>query len=140
MTRPPPSRPARPARRSLQVSVFVVTALAAIAGLSVAALPPRGQVPGEVRQRVVADLSARTGRDVAAVSGYYALTELRAQAVTWPDDRLGCQYQPAPARSEPVAGYWLVFQIGSNTYDYRVAGDRLVICDPPPLRNGDEDR
>lgn len=133
MTRPPQAGPARPARRSLQLSVFVVAALAAIAGLSVAALPPRGQVPGEVRQRVVADLSARIGRDVAAVNGYYALTELRTQAVTWPDDRLGCQYQPAPVRSEPVPGYWLVLQIGSNTYDYRVAGDRIVLCEAPTL-------
>lgn len=140
MTRPPLSRPARPARRSLQVSVFVVAAIAAIAGVSVVALPPRGQVPGEVRERVVADLSARTGRDVAAVSGYYALTELRTQAVTWPDDRLGCEYEAAPARSERVSGYWLVFQIGSNTYDYRVAGDRVVLCEAPPLSDGAGDR
>lgn len=114
--------------------------LAAVFGVAIASLPPRGEVPAAVRERVLADLANRTGRDVAAESGYYALTELRTQAATWPDDRLGCEYQPAPAQSERLPGYWLVFQIGSNTYDYRVAGDRIVLCEVPTLSDGAGDR
>jgi len=137
---PPASLRTCPARRSLWVSLVVLATLAALAGVAIASLPRRGEVPAAVRERVVADLASRTGRDVAAASGYYALTELRTQAATWPDDRLGCEYQSAAARSEPLSGYWLVFQIGSNTYDYRVAGDRIVLCEPPTLSDGPGDR
>lgn len=124
---------ARPSRRLWTLSLAIGVVSLAIAGLGIAALPTRGQVPSEVRERVVADLSARTGRDVAATSGYYRITELRSQAMTWPDRRLGCDYQAAPARSEPISGYWLVLQIGAITYDYRVAGERIVLCAASPL-------
>lgn len=118
----------RPRRR---LSLAVGATLVAIAGLGVVALPPRGEVPDDVRGRVLADLSLRTGRDVAAASGYYAVTELRSQAVVWPDGRLGCEHEPPAARSEPVSGYWLVLQIGATTYDYRIARDgQMVPCDP----------
>ena len=126
----------RPRRRlSLAVGATLVT----IAGLGVVALPPRGEVPDDVRERAVADLSLRIGRDVAAERGYYAITELRSQAVVWPDGRLGCEHETAPTRSEPISGYWLVLQIGATTYDYRIAGDgQMIRCDLPPTLDADE--
>lgn len=127
----------RPPRRSWTLSLATGAASLAIAGLGMAALPPRGEVPNEVRDRVVADLSARTGRDVAATSGYYRITELRSQAMTWPDRRLGCELEAAPARRDSVSGYWVVLQIGASTYDYRVAGERIVLCAAPPLVDSD---
>ena len=126
----------RPRRR---LSLAVGATLVAIAGLGVVALPPRGEVPDDVRDHALADLSVRTGRDVAAASGYYAINELRSQAVVWPDARLGCQHETAPTRSESVSGYWLVLQIGATTYDYRIAGDgQMIRCDPSPTLDADE--
>lgn len=124
-------------RRSLGLPLAIAAVSLAIAGLGIAALPPRGQVPIEVRDRVIADLSARTGRDAAAVTGYYRITELRSQAMVWPDSRLGCDDKAAPAPDAPVSGYWLVVQIGANTYDYRIAGERIVLCAAPLLVDSD---
>ena len=126
----------RPRRR---LSLAAGATLLAIAGLGVVALPPRGEVPDDVRDRALADLSVRTGRDVAAASGYYAVTELRSQAVVWPDGRLGCEHDPPATRSESVSGYWLVLQIGATTYDYRIGRDgQMVRCEPARTVDADE--
>jgi hypothetical protein len=114
------------------VPLALGTVVAAIAGLAIVALPVRGQVPQEVLDRVVADIAARTGLDVASETGYYRLTELRSEAVTWRDGRLGCAFVASTPEPGAVSGWWVVVQLGASTYDYRIAEDGImVLCRAP---------
>lgn len=103
-----------------------------VVALAAMALPRRGEVPPELYARIVADVQRRTGAGDSAGAAYYRITELRSEAVVWPDDDLGCPSGRPSGEVGSVDGYWVVLQVGASTYDYRARADQTYeLCDPP---------
>ncbi|MGH2462448.1 MAG: hypothetical protein ACRDFZ_02335 [Candidatus Limnocylindria bacterium] len=119
-----------PARWALWLAIAAISL--GVVALAAAALPRRGEVPPELYAQIVADLERRTGAGDSAGAGYYRITELRSEAVVWPDDALGCPSAPSSGEARPVQGYWVVLQVGASIYDYRARADRTYeLCDRP---------
>jgi hypothetical protein len=91
--------------------------------------PPTGQVPSEILDRLVANLTARAGVKRAAIA------LVQAQAVTWNDGSLGCP-QPGVSYSQAqVAGFRVILRANNRDYDYHVgARGSFVLCDQPRVR------
>lgn len=77
--------------------------------------PIVGEVPDELMAAIVADLVDL--QDVEA----QAIEVIQAEAVVWNDGSLGCP-QPGQVYTQAlVNGYHVILEVGSQTYDYRVA-------------------
>lgn len=86
-----------------------------------------GPLPADLEARLLVDLEARTGLARAS------FTLIRAEAVTWNDGSLGCP-QPGMFYTQAlVEGYWVVWQVGDQQYDYRATQrGTFVLCAPAP--------
>jgi hypothetical protein len=76
--------------------------------------PMTGEVPEEIMDEILADAGDRAEVDPAQFE------VVRSQSIEWPDGSLGC---PEPGQfytQAIVPGYWVVLQMGEETYDYRV--------------------
>jgi hypothetical protein len=95
--------------------------------------PIIGEVPGDVMEKVMADLENRVGAQLTNVS------VIRSEAVTWNDGSLGCPQPGLAYTQQLIDGYWIVLQVGGTTYDYRVGGRRntVVLCEQPQRTGGD---
>lgn len=90
------------------------------------ATPVTGEAPVDVLARIRGDLATRTGRDTAA------LKPVRDEAVTWSDGALGCPRFGEVYPQQTMRGYWVVYAVGGNNYDYRVdARGRFRLCENP---------
>jgi hypothetical protein len=77
-------------------------------------VPIKGEVPGEILATILDDLAARADVDPVEVQ------ILRAEAVRWSDGSLGCPQPDMMYTQAEVDGYWLVLQVDSQEYDYRI--------------------
>lgn len=78
--------------------------------------PVTGEVPVEILDEILADLSKRTG------AGRGDIQVVRAEAVVWNDGSLGC---PKPGEfyiQMMINGYWVVMEVEGIAYDFRVSG------------------
>jgi hypothetical protein len=86
--------------------------------------PAAGEVSAEILDRIVADLTDRTGAARAAVS------LLRAEQVVWNDGSLGCPQPGMMYTQALVSGYWVVLETGGREYDYRATeGGYFMVCE-----------
>lgn len=87
--------------------------------------PIVGPLPADLEARLLVDLEARTGLARAS------FTLIRAEAVTWSDGSLGCP-QPGMFYTQAlVEGYWVVWQVSDQPYDYRATQrGTFVLCEP----------
>ncbi|WKZ46018.1 MAG: hypothetical protein QY306_09360 [Anaerolineales bacterium] len=85
--------------------------------------PITGEVPADLLDSIVKDLSERTGapREKIAV--------IQDQEIVWNDGSLGCA-QPGEFYTQAlVQGYWVILELDGMKYDYRVAASgRFFIC------------
>ena len=95
--------------------------------------PVVGEVPPDLLAKIIADLEGRLG------PGGPAITVTRAEAVVWNDGSLGCPQPGVLYTQALVNGYWAVFVVGEQEYDYRVVGTGyFFLCErgsrpvPPP--------
>jgi hypothetical protein len=89
------------------------------------AFPPiTGEVPGELLDSILKDLSERTGipREMIVI--------IEDQAVLWNDGSLGCAKPGEFYTQALVNGYRVILEINGETYDYR-ASDRgyFFLCE-----------
>jgi hypothetical protein len=92
--------------------------------------PVTGEVPDELLENILDDLSARLGIDPQEIE------VVKGEAVVWSDGSLGCPKPGEFYTQEVQKGYWLVFKRGDATYDYRVSErGAFFLCEPafPPL-------
>jgi len=96
-----------------------------------------GEVPVELLDAVIADLSERTGATLDQIK------LVRAQAITWPDGSLGCPQPGVFYTQALVNGYWVVLEAGDREYDYRLADTGyFFVCQggfPPVAPHGTPD-
>ena len=99
--------------------------------LSSTAAPVTGEVPEALLAEIMADLVARTGVDLAAI------TVVRGEVVTWGDGSLGCPQPGMNYTQALVDGYWVVLEAGGTEYDYRASNrGYFILCEQggsPPL-------
>lgn len=86
--------------------------------------PTTGEVPGELLDSILKDLSERAGipREMIVV--------IRDQAVVWNDGSLGCGQPGEFYTQAQVNGYWVILELDAKQYDYR-ATDRgyFFLCE-----------
>lgn len=83
---------------------------------------PPDSTPAEmaaITEAASADLAARLGVDTSAI------VVVMAEAVTWPDGRLGCTDLALPYSLEPVDGYRLVLEHEGTRYHFHVGSDAI---------------
>ncbi|NCC35142.1 MAG: hypothetical protein EOM24_24490 [Chloroflexia bacterium] len=88
--------------------------------------PVTGEAPAELLERLLADVSARTGaeRDEIVI--------VRDEAVVWSDGSLGCPEPGMMYTQALVEGYHVVFDVAGVFYDYRVdSRDAFRLCENP---------
>lgn len=92
-------------------------------------------VPESLVQAAAADAAARAGQQGGTVR------VIRAQPTTWNDGSLGCPRPGEFYTQALVDGYWIVLEVGGQTFDYRApargAGFRL--CEQPGASPGGAD-
>ncbi len=88
-------------------------------------VPNVEEIPQSVLAAVLADLEKRLG---GKPSGY---TLIRSEAVTWNDGSMGCPKRGVFYTQSLIDGYWVVLQINTQTFDYRVngRGPNLMLCE-----------
>lgn len=74
-----------------------------------------GEVPGDLLDSVLADLTARTGIPAEQI------TVAGGEAVVWPDGSLGCPVPGEAYTQAEVPGYRILLEAGEGTFDYRAA-------------------
>lgn len=86
--------------------------------------PVTGEVPPGIMEKILADLSGRTG-----VTGE-DIQVVRAEAVVWNDGSLGCPQPGMGYIQILIQGYWVVLKVENTEFDYRVTdkGD-FVLCE-----------
>jgi hypothetical protein len=77
--------------------------------------PAIGEIPVKFLEAIQKDIADRAG---VAINKDEAI---RAQAIVWPDGSLGCPQPGVLYTQAPVNGYWVVFDVGGEQYDYRIA-------------------
>jgi hypothetical protein len=85
-------------------------------------VPPQPTPPG-VLGEVPPDIMAELTAEAAALAGV-SLAEvrvLRAEQVTWNDGSLGCPEPDTVYTQALVDGYWVVLEVGEQTYDFRLS-------------------
>ncbi len=93
--------------------------------------PVTGEVPEDLLQAIIRDLSQKTGAEAGAI------TVARAEAVTWNDGSLGCPQPGMMYTQSIVSGYWVVLTLGEKEYDYRASqAGYFLQCEKglPPIR------
>lgn len=93
--------------------------------------PVTGEVPLELLDLILKDLTARTGAAPGQVS------VIRTQAVVWNDGSLGCP-QPGMVYTQAlVKGYWVELEISGKKFDYRASDTGyFLLCEsgfPPSI-------
>jgi hypothetical protein len=94
-----------------------------------------GEVPLELLSEIIADLANRLDikPDAIAVA--------RDEAVVWNDGSLGCAQPGLFYTQAQVDGYWVVLQVGENSYDYRATSKGyFTLCENPLPIDGTIDR
>jgi len=74
-----------------------------------------GEVPPELLDKVIADLSTTENIDKDAIS------VIRAESVIWPDGSLGCARPDEMYTMAQVHGYWIVLRASEKDFDYRAS-------------------
>jgi hypothetical protein len=92
-------------------------------------------VPESLVQAVAADAAARAGQQGGTIR------VIRAQPTTWNDGSLGCPRPGEFYTQALVDGYWIVLEVGGQTYDYRAAarGAGFRLCEEPGASPGGAD-
>lgn len=82
-------------------------------------------VPSDILEPIVQAVAADAAVAIDQV------TIVRAEAVTWRDGSLGCPEPGVMYIQVLIDGYWVVLQVGDQTYDFRVdnQGD-FRLCPP----------
>jgi hypothetical protein len=89
-----------------------------------------GEVPTPLLDNILKDLVERTGAAPADV------ILIQAQAVIWNDGSLGCPQPGIFYTQALVKGYWVVFEINGQKYNYRASGSGyFFLCEneSPPI-------
>ena len=79
------------------------------------AAPVTGEVPPEMLNKVIADLSTTENIDKNAIS------VIRSESVIWPDGSLGCARPGEMYTQAQVHGYWIVLRASGKDFDYRAS-------------------
>lgn len=88
--------------------------------------PTVGEVPADLMDAILADLSALTGADASAA------TVVRGEFVVWNDGSLGCPEPGVYYTQATISGYWVVLDHEGTHYDYRARNDGLFRrCETP---------
>jgi hypothetical protein len=82
---------------------------------SVQATPSTGEVPPELLDNIISDLSTQGNYDKDAIS------VIRAESVIWPDGSLGCPKPGDVYTQAQVQGYWVVLRSSGKDFDYRAS-------------------
>lgn len=77
--------------------------------------PVTGEVPLELLDSILNDLTARTG----AATGQISI--IRGQAVVWNDGSLGCPQPGMMYTQALVNGYWVELEAAGKKFDYRAS-------------------
>jgi len=77
--------------------------------------PVTGEVPPELLDSILTDLTTRTG----AAPGQVSI--IRGQAVVWNDGSLGCPQPGMMYTQALVNGYWVELEFGGQIFDYRAS-------------------
>jgi hypothetical protein len=77
--------------------------------------PVTGEVPPELLNSILDDLTNRTGVAPKQVS------IIRGQAVVWNDGSLGCPKPGMMYTQALVNGYWVELEVAGQRFDYRVS-------------------
>jgi hypothetical protein len=89
-------------------------------------VPVVGPLPSDLEARILADLETRTG----AARDTFRL--IRAESVVWSDGSLGCPQPGVFYTQMLVEGYWIVYQVGDQLFDYRASqGGDFRLCETP---------
>jgi hypothetical protein len=99
---------------------------------AVSAVPPAAnEVPPAILEAVQAEAARLASLPVEQLS------LVRADEITWPDGSLGCPKPGEMYTQSLVHGFWIVFDSGSETYDFRAASDgsffRCELSRPPGI-------
>lgn len=87
-----------------------------------------GEVPGEIFEAILADLSARVTLRAED------LTVVTAESVVWADGSLGCPEPDMMYTMATVNGYHVVLETPDGTFDYRVTQNgSFRLCENPPF-------
>jgi hypothetical protein len=78
-------------------------------------IPITGEVPADLLQMILEDLSGRLGIELQQTE------VVQAEAVLWPDGSLGCPDPGEVYLQEPVNGFRIVLDVGGIPYDYRAS-------------------
>lgn len=86
--------------------------------------PVNGEVPTELLDSILKDLSGRTG---AALDKIYVF---QAQAIVWNDGSLGCPQPGVMYTQALVNGYRVILEIRAQKYDYHAAETGyFILCE-----------
>ncbi len=86
--------------------------------------PVVGEVPLDIMDSILEDVLERSGADIEDVK------VIRAENIVWPDGSLGCAKPGEMYTQAQVQGYWVVLEVGGETYDYRVTENGYFnLCD-----------
>lgn len=77
--------------------------------------PITGEVPKELLESIINDLSQRVGVDKEKI------TVIRGEEIVWNDGSLGCPKPGELYTQSLVNGYWVILEANGTTYDYRAA-------------------
>jgi hypothetical protein len=88
--------------------------------------PVVGEVPADLLAAIVADLADKEGVPTEQIE------VVRAESVLWNDGSLGCPEPGMNYIQMQVNGYWVVFALGGQTFDYRATEDGYFRLCPNP--------
>ena len=74
-----------------------------------------GEVPPELLNNIISDLSVKGNFDKEAIS------IIRAESAIWPDGSLGCPKPGEMYTHAQVKGYWVVLRSAGKKFDYRAS-------------------
>lgn len=93
-----------------------------------------GEVPGELLDKIVADLAERKGVESDRI------LVIQAQATTWNDGSLGCPQPGVLYTQALVDGYWVILEADGDKYNYHAStSGYFFLCEtgfpavPPPV-------
>jgi hypothetical protein len=88
--------------------------------------PVTGEVPADLLQDVLEDLSSRQKVDIQEID------VLKGEYILWPDGSLGCSQPGEYYTQAAVPGYWIILQLGTAAYDYRASETgHFILCEQP---------
>lgn len=90
--------------------------------LTLFVLPVMGQGAPEPINDALDDLNERLGTNLTLNDFNWSWSQ-----VAYDNGALGCEESVETFTPDPVVGYNFIFEIGENTYDYRVSADRTIV-------------